>query len=92
MLGRTHADPYRARRVLLTGIDLLSVRAHQRLTAVFGEAVHGDDHIAVEATWGIYQRMITPQLCPNVVPCITRDTLLACERCRSGNCAITVAR
>ena len=34
--------------------DLLTDRQHQRLTALFGV----EDHVQVEATWGIYQRMI----------------------------------
>ena len=43
-----------SRRVLHTGADLLTDRQQQRLTALFG----ADEHIQVEATWGIYQRMI----------------------------------
>ncbi len=34
--------------------DLLTDRQHQRLTALFGV----EDHVAVEAAWGVYQRMI----------------------------------
>jgi len=53
--GRT-ADPlYAARRTLYTGADLLTDKQTQRLHALFA----GDDHVEVEATWGIYQRMIT---------------------------------
>ncbi|MBB4931341.1 transposase [Lipingzhangella halophila] len=49
-------DPlYRARRTLHTGADLLTVEQCQRLNALFD----GDDHVQVEATWGVYQRMIT---------------------------------
>ncbi len=49
-------DPlYRARRTLHTGADLLTDRQRQRLSALFGI----EDHVQVEATWGIYQRMIT---------------------------------
>jgi transposase len=53
---RGHAgDPlYTARRTLHTGADLLTDRQRQRLTALFGV----DDHVQVEATWSIYQRMI----------------------------------
>ena len=48
-------DPlYRARRTLHTGHDLLTDRERQRLTALFGV----EDHVQVEATWGIYQRML----------------------------------
>jgi transposase len=49
------ADPlYRARRTLHTGADLLTNRQRQRLERLFAT----DDHIEVEATWGVYQRMI----------------------------------
>jgi transposase len=53
---RGHKDDplYRARRTLHTGYDLLTDRQRQRLTVLFGV----DDHVQVEATWGIYQRMI----------------------------------
>jgi len=56
--GRVTDPLYRARRTLHTGADLLSDRQQQRLTALFDAEVHGDDHVQVEATWGIYQRMI----------------------------------
>ena len=52
--GRKHDPLYRARRTLHTGADLLTDRQRRRLTALFGV----DDHVQVEATWGIYQRMI----------------------------------
>jgi transposase len=52
--GRTDDPLYRPRRTLHTGSDLLTDRQRQRLTALFGV----DDHVQVEATWGIYQRMI----------------------------------
>ncbi len=49
------ADPlYRARRTLLTGSDLLTDKQATRLQALFAV----DEHVEVEATWGIYQRMI----------------------------------
>ena len=49
------ADPlYRARRMLHTGVDLLAPRQKTRLAALFA----GDDHVEVETTWGIYQKMI----------------------------------
>ena len=49
------ADPlYRARRMLHTGLDLLTPRQKTRLEALFA----GDDHVEVETTWGIYQQMI----------------------------------
>lgn len=52
--GRTGDPLYRARRTLHTGADLLTDRQRQRLTALF----ENDEHVQVEATWGIYQRMI----------------------------------
>jgi transposase len=48
-------DPlYRARRTLHTGEDLLTDRQRARLLTLFANP----DHIEVEATWGILQRMI----------------------------------
>lgn len=52
--GRNTDPLYRSRSTLHTGADLLTDRQTQRLTALFGD----DDHVQVEATWGIYQRMI----------------------------------
>jgi len=52
--GRKDDPLYRARRTLHTGADLLTDRQTQRLTALFAV----EDHVQVEATWGIYQRMI----------------------------------
>ncbi|WP_345207477.1 ISL3 family transposase [Fodinibacter luteus] len=57
LLGhRGHSgDPlYRARRTLHTGDDLLTDRQRERLMVLFADA----GHVEVEATWGIYQRMI----------------------------------
>ena len=49
-------DPlYSARRTLSTGADLLTDKQNDRLAALFAD----DTHVEVEATWGIYQRMIT---------------------------------
>jgi transposase len=53
--GRTGDPLYAARRTLLTGADLLTDKQQRRVTDLFV----GDDHVEVEATWGIYQRMIT---------------------------------
>jgi transposase len=53
--GRTNDPLYSARRVLHTGADLLTARQKDRLTALFAVPEHAE----VEATWGIYQRMIT---------------------------------
>jgi transposase len=52
--GRKHDPLYRARRTLHTGADLLTDRQKDRLVALFA----ADAHVEVEATWGIYQRMI----------------------------------
>ena len=52
--GRKDDPLYRARRALHTGADLLTDRQRQRLTALFAV----DEHVQVEATWSIYQRMI----------------------------------
>ena len=48
-------DPlYSARRTLHRGAGLLTDKQAARLTALFAD----DAHVEVEATWGIYQRMI----------------------------------
>ncbi|STX12738.1 Transposase and inactivated derivatives [Kytococcus sedentarius] len=48
-------DPlYKARRTLHTGADLLTDKQNDRLHALFA----AEEHLEVEATWGIYQRMI----------------------------------
>ena len=49
-------DPlYQARRTLLTGAGLLTDKQQARLAAVFADQRHTE----VEATWGVYQDMIT---------------------------------
>jgi transposase len=53
--GRKQDPLYRARRTLHTGADFLTDKQCQRLGALFAT----DDHVHVEATWGIYQSMIT---------------------------------
>ena len=53
--GRKDDPLYRARRTLYTGADLLTDKQRDRLAALFND----DAHVQVEATWGIYQRMIT---------------------------------
>ena len=53
--GRTGDPLYRARRTLHTGADLLTDKQKRRLVNLFAV----DDHAHVEATWGIYQHMIT---------------------------------
>jgi len=52
--GRKGDPLYSARRTLHTGADLLTDKQRARLTALFA----ADEHVEVEATWGIYQRMI----------------------------------
>jgi transposase len=52
--GRKGDRLYSARRTLHTGADLLTDKQTDRLVALFA----ADEHVEVEATWGIYQRMI----------------------------------
>ena len=52
--GRKNDPLYRARRMLHTGSGLLTQRQIRRLDLLFAD----DRHVEVEATWGIYQRMI----------------------------------
>ena len=52
--GMTNDPLYRARRTLHTGADLLTDKQVHRLQALFA----ADEHVEVEATWRIYQRMI----------------------------------
>ena len=52
--GRKGDPLYRARRTLHTGADLLTDKQKTGSTALFA----ADEHVEVEATWGIYQRMI----------------------------------
>jgi transposase len=59
--GRTGDPLYSARRTLHTGADLLTDKQCQRLEALFAV----DEHVEVEATWGIYQRMIAAYREPN---------------------------
>lgn len=52
--GRAGDPLYKARRTLHTGADLLTEKQKTRLEDLFA----ADAHVEVEATWGIYQRMI----------------------------------
>jgi transposase len=52
--GRKGDPLYAARRTLHTGADLLTDKQKDRLTALFAD----DNHVELEATWGIYQRMV----------------------------------
>ena len=53
--GRKDDPLYSARRTLHTGAGLLTDKQHQRLEDLFA----AEKHVEVEATWGVYQRMIT---------------------------------
>jgi transposase len=52
--GRKGDPLYSARRTLHTGAGLLTERQQERLDKLFT----GDEHVQVELTWGIYQRLI----------------------------------
>jgi len=52
--GRAGDPLYKARRTLHTGASLLTDKQHARLEAVFAS----EEHVEVEATWGIYQRIV----------------------------------
>jgi len=52
--GRSGDPLYAARRTLHTGDGLLTDKQKDRLAALFAV----EEHVEVEATWGIYQRMI----------------------------------
>ncbi|WP_019481127.1 ISL3 family transposase [Arthrobacter sp. TB 23] len=59
--GRAGDPLYRARRTLHTGADLLTDKQNARLEAVFAS----EEHLEVEATWGIYQRIVAAYREPN---------------------------
>ena len=52
--GRSGDPLYGTRRTLRTGADLLTEKQHQRLQKVFTV----DEHVEVEATWRIYQKIV----------------------------------
>ena len=52
--GRSGDPLYGIRRVLRTGAGLLTDRQHARLVTVFAD----NAYVQVEATWGIYQRVV----------------------------------
>ena len=52
--GRKDDPLFRARRTLHTGADLLTDKQQARLEALFAV----EEHVELEATWGIYQRMV----------------------------------
>ena len=53
--GRKHHPLYQNRRILHTGADLLTDTQQRRLDELFAD----DRHVEVEATWGVYQTMIS---------------------------------
>ena len=53
--GRKDDPLYKARRTLHTGAGLLTKKQQTRLEELFAN----EQHVEVEATWGIYQRMVT---------------------------------
>jgi len=53
--GRAGDPLYSARRTLSTGADLLTDKQQQRISALFAD----DAHLEVEATWGVYQAMVS---------------------------------
>ncbi len=61
--GRKHDPLYSASRTLHTGADLLTSKQNQRLTDLFA----ADEHVEVEASWGIYQRTIAAYANPTAV-------------------------
>jgi transposase len=59
--GRAGDPLYRVRRTLHSGADLLTEKQNTRLEAVFAS----DEHVEVEATSGIYQRIVAAYREPN---------------------------
>jgi len=59
--GRTGDPLFTSRRMLHTGTDLLTDKQRLRLKALFDS----DEHVEVEATWAVYQRMIAAYREPN---------------------------
>ena len=53
--GRKDDPLYKARRTLHTGVGLLTEKQQACLEALFTD----EHHVEVEASWGVYQRMIT---------------------------------
>ena len=52
--GRAGDPLYSARRTLHTGLDLLTDKQKTRIQALF----NNDHHVAVEVTWGVYQKIV----------------------------------
>ena len=61
--GRAGDPLYKVRRALHTGADFLTDKQRARLEAVFAV----EEHVEVEATWGIYQRIVAAYREPDKV-------------------------
>jgi transposase len=61
--GRASDPLYKVRRTLHTGAGFLTEKQQARLEAVFAS----DEHVEVEATWGIYQRIVAAYREPDKV-------------------------
>jgi transposase len=83
--GRKDDPLYRARRTLNTGADLLTDKQTARIKALFAT----DDHVEVEATWGIYQRMIAAYREPDRVKGRTMMAKLIASVSRAVPAALT---
>lgn len=59
--GRSGDPLYGARKALRTGADLLTDPQSRRLEDVFA----ADEHVEVEATWSVYQKIIAAYRCPS---------------------------
>ena len=53
--GRKHDPLYQARLTLHTGAGLLTAKQQTRLENLFAD----EDHAPVQATWGVYQQLVT---------------------------------
>lgn len=61
--GRSGDPLYGTRRTLRTGADLLTEKQHSRLARVFAD----DEHVEVEATWRIYQKIVAAYRDPSKI-------------------------
>jgi transposase len=61
--GRAGDPRYSARRTLHTGVDLLTDKQQTRLDTLFAD----DNHAEVEATWGVYQNIVTAYRDPDSI-------------------------
>ncbi len=59
--GRSGDPLYKARRTLHTGAGLLTEKQQARLEAVFTD----EEHVQVQATWSMYQRIVAAYREPN---------------------------